>query len=115
MSEKTYRFGDEVITAPADLSVTQVREIWEAVHPSLANATAVEMEDGSVSFQVRAGTKGADKTYKFGEETITAPEDLSVAQVREIWEAVHPSLANATAVEMGDGSVEFQVRAGTKG
>ena len=115
MAEKTYRFGDEVITAPEDLSIDQVRKIWEAVHPSLANAEAVEQEDGSVSFQVRAGTKGSEKTYRFGDEVITAPEDLSIDQVRKIWEAVHPSLANAEAVEQEDGSVSFQVRAGTKG
>lgn len=58
MAEKTYRFGDETITANADLSVDAVRQAWEAVHPSLANAQAVELGDGSVRFEVRAGTKG---------------------------------------------------------
>lgn len=115
MAEKTYRFGDESITAPEDLTVDQVREIWQAVHPSLANAAAVQMEDGSVKFEVRAGSKGAEKTYRFGDESITAPEDLTVDQVREIWQAVHPSLANAAAVQMEDGSVKFEVRAGSKG
>ncbi|MFA5048334.1 MAG: hypothetical protein WC516_04925 [Patescibacteria group bacterium] len=115
MSERTYRFGEEVITAPEDLSIDQVRQVWEAVHPSLANAEAIQLEDGSVNFQVRAGTKGAERTYRFGEEVITAPEDLSIDQVRQVWEAVHPSLANAEAVQLEDGSVNFQVRAGTKG
>lgn len=115
MSERTYRFGEEVITAPEDLTIDQVRQVWEAVHPSLANAEAVQLEDGSVNFQVRAGTKGSERTYRFGEEVITAPEDLTIDQVRQVWEAVHPSLANAEAVQLEDGSVNFQVRAGTKG
>jgi PRTRC genetic system protein C len=56
--ERTFRFGDEVITAPVDLSPDEVRSVWEAVHPALANAEIQEEEDGSVSFRVRAGTKG---------------------------------------------------------
>ena len=58
MSEKTYHFGDETITASADLSVDQVRQAWEVVFPSLANAQAVELSDGSIRFETRAGTKG---------------------------------------------------------
>ena len=56
--ERTYKFGDETITAPEDLSVEQVRGIWERVHPQLANAEFAEEEDGSVRFSVSAGTKG---------------------------------------------------------
>ena len=113
--EKTYNFGEETITVAADLTVDQVRDIWCAVHPSIRNATAVQMEDGSVRFEVMAGTKGADKTYQFGEETIAVAADLTVDQVRDIWCAVHPSIRNATAVQMENGNVRFEVMAGTKG
>jgi hypothetical protein len=58
MAERTYRFGEESITADEELSTEQVRKIWEAVHPALANAEFVRNEDGSVDFSVRAGTKG---------------------------------------------------------
>lgn len=58
MAERTYRFGDETITAPEDLSADEVRTVWESVHPALANAEVQEEEDGSVTFRVRAGTKG---------------------------------------------------------
>lgn len=115
MSDKLYRFGEQTITVSDDLTVDQVREIWEPVHPSLANAEAMTLEDGSVRFEVRAGTKGSDKLYRFGEQTITVSDDLTVDQVREIWEPVHPSLANAEAMTLEDGSVRFEVRAGTKG
>jgi hypothetical protein len=55
--EKTYRFGDDEITAPEEMSVDTVRKIWEDVHPSLANAEFREV-DGAVVFEVKAGTKG---------------------------------------------------------
>lgn len=113
--EKTYRFGEEEITANENLTVAEVQKVWAAVHPALENAEAVAMEDGSTEFRVRAGTKGADKTYRFGEEEITANENLTVAEVQKVWAAVHPALENAEAVAMEDGSTDFRVRAGTKG
>lgn len=60
MSEETttYRFGDDSINAPSGMSVDDVREAWQEVHPALANAEAVTMEDGSVEFHVQAGSKG---------------------------------------------------------
>ncbi len=56
--ERTYRFGDETITAAVDIPVDDVRSVWEAVHPALANAEYQEEENGDVTFSVRAGTKG---------------------------------------------------------
>ena len=56
--ERTFRFGDETITASVDLSPDEVRSVWESVHPALANAEVQEEDDGSVTFRVRAGTKG---------------------------------------------------------
>ncbi len=60
MSEsiKKYRFGDDVIEAPADLSADDVREAWKEVHPALENAEILTAEDGTVEFHVRAGSKG---------------------------------------------------------
>lgn len=115
MSEKIYRFGDEEISVDADMNIDQVRQIWSGVHPSLANAEATMLEDGSVRFDVRAGTKGAEKIYRFGDEEISVDADMNVDQVRQIWSGVHPSLANAEATMLEDGSVRFDVRAGTKG
>jgi len=115
MSDRIYRFGEEKIEAPENLSPEDVRTAWAQVHPALENADIVTMEDDSVNFQVRAGTKGADRTYRFGEEKIEAPESLSPEVVRIAWAQVHPALENADIVTMEDGSVNFQVRAGTKG
>ena len=58
MADKVYRFNDEEITLPENLSVEEVRDTWAELHPALANAQAVVMEDGSTEFRVRAGTKG---------------------------------------------------------
>ena len=56
--EKTYKFGDDTITAPSDLSAEEVRDVWKNVHPALANAEIFEEEDGVVSFRTVSGSKG---------------------------------------------------------
>lgn len=56
--ERIYRFGDEEITAPTDLSAEEVRSTWASVHPALENSEIVEGEDGSVTFRQVGGTKG---------------------------------------------------------
>ena len=56
--EKTYKFGDDTITAPEDLSVEDVRNVWMAVHPALENAQVFAEEDGTVTFRNVSGTKG---------------------------------------------------------
>jgi hypothetical protein len=59
MSEmKKYRFGDDEIEAPADLSADDVREAWKDVHPALENAEVLMASDGTTEFHVRAGSKG---------------------------------------------------------
>jgi phage terminase small subunit len=115
MSERTYRFGEEKIEAPDTLSPEDVRSAWAQVHPALENADVIQMEDGSYDFRVRAGTKGAERTYRFGEEKIEAPDTLSPEDVRSAWAQVHPALENADVIQMEDGSYDFRVRAGTKG
>jgi len=57
--ERIYRFGDDEITAPVDMSAEEVRSVWaSAGHPALENAEIVENDDGSVTFHLRGGTKG---------------------------------------------------------
>jgi len=60
MSEEftIYRFMDEEIKAPADMSVDEVRAVWEDCHAAIANAEVVENPDGSYTFALRAGSKG---------------------------------------------------------
>ena len=53
-----YRYGEEEIEAPEEMSADEVREAWVRVHPGLANATAVQLEAGVMEFMTRAGTKG---------------------------------------------------------
>jgi len=55
------------------------------------------------------------RTYRFGGEEIEAPASLTPEAVRQAWAEVFPGLENAVAEEQEDGSVNFMVRAGTKG
>lgn len=55
---RVYRFGDDDIEAPTEMSVDQVREVWSSCHPALVNAEARTEEDGSVTFVVQGGSKG---------------------------------------------------------
>ena len=56
-----------------------------------------------------------NKKYRFNDEEIEAPANLRPEDVRDAWKAVHPALENAEILTASDGSVEFRVRAGTKG
>lgn len=58
MDTCVYRFGNEEIEVPSDLSYDDVRKAWTEIFPSLENAIAEKQEDGSVEFKVQAGTKG---------------------------------------------------------
>lgn len=58
MSNRVYRFGEEKIEAPDTVDVEDVRTAWSELFPALLNADAVQMEDGSYDFRVRAGNKG---------------------------------------------------------
>ena len=55
------------------------------------------------------------RTYRFGGNEIEASINLSPEQVRMAWAEVYPGLENAMVEERPDGSVDFTVRAGTKG
>lgn len=57
-SMKKYRYGDEEIEVPADVSVEEVQEAWKEVHPALENATTFIAQDGVTEFHVQAGSKG---------------------------------------------------------
>lgn len=55
---KTYRFGDHVIEAAADLDVEDVRTAWKESHPALENAQVMLNDNGEYEFYVSAGNKG---------------------------------------------------------
>lgn len=55
---RTYRFGGIVVEAAASLSPEDVKVAWGEVYPGIENAEIQELEDGSVEFVTRAGTKG---------------------------------------------------------
>lgn len=55
------------------------------------------------------------RTYRFGGEEIEAPASLDPETVKMAWSEVFPGLENAQIEEQEDGSVNFAVRAGSKG
>lgn len=55
------------------------------------------------------------RLYRFGDDSIDAPADMNIQEVREIWSEVHSGLENAEAIENDDGSVTFRQRGGSKG
>lgn len=55
------------------------------------------------------------RTYRFGGEEVEAPASMEPESVRQAWADVFPGLENASIEEQEDGSVNFVVRAGTKG
>lgn len=55
---RKYRFNDEEIEAPAEISPENVRAAWKKVHPALENAEILTAADGTIEFRVEAGTKG---------------------------------------------------------
>ena len=55
---KKYWFESHSIDVEEDLAVEEVRDLWAQMQPAVANADPVENTDGSVTFKVRAGTKG---------------------------------------------------------
>jgi hypothetical protein len=55
---KKYQFNGDEIEVSNDVAIEDVISAWKETHPSLANATYTENEDGTVVFSVVAGTKG---------------------------------------------------------
>lgn len=56
--QRVYRFGDEEIEVPVNISIEDVRATWSQLHPAIENAEAFQEEDGSVTFIQRSGSKG---------------------------------------------------------
>jgi len=56
--KRTYRYGTITVEHDADVPISQVQEAWASLYPDLTNAEAIEHDDNSVEFVVRAGTKG---------------------------------------------------------
>lgn len=107
--------NDEFPVTNDALSAEQVRKTFaDTMYPELANATAKE-EDGVITFELQAGTKGARKVVYNNDEYPVTNDDLTAEQVRKTFaETMYPELSNATAKEE-DGVITFELQAGTKG
>lgn len=110
----TVSYGDTSLTVPAGTSLASVKESMSRIFPELKNAEAI-LEGESITFKVKAGTKGSDSlTVSYGDTSLTVPAGTSLASVKESMSRIFPELKNSEAVLEGN-SITFKVKAGTKG
>ena len=115
MAQRKYVYGTNVIMQDAELEINEVQEALSQVFPELANATHEVAEDGTVTFLIRSGDKGATRKYVYGTNVITQDAELEINEVQEALSQVFPELANATYEVAEDGTVTFSIRSGDKG
>lgn len=95
------------------LTVAQIQASMSDIFPELKNATA-NVNGDTITFEVKAGTKGA-RTVNYGGNSLNIDDDtLTVAQIQASMSDIFPELKNATASVNGD-VITFEVKAGTKG
>lgn len=109
----TVSYGDTSLSVPAGTSLASVKESMSRIFPELKNADAV-LEGNSITFKVKAGTKGAGLTVSYGDTSLTVAEGTSLADVKASMSRIFPELKNAEAVLEGS-NITFKVKAGTKG
>lgn len=108
------KYNDNTINLPEGTTTEEAREALKGIYPEVANATAVETEEG-IEFKVQAGTKGSDELkVVYGENSISLPAGTSDEEAREALKGIYPEIANAQADRDGD-TLTFSVQAGTKG
>lgn len=114
MSEtKKAVYGSIVLDFPADTSSETIRQTLALTYPELANADILE-GDGTITFKVKSGTKGATIAAKYNDVSVDFPEGTSVETIRQTLSLTYPELANAEHT-VSAGAVTFKVKSGTKG
>lgn len=95
------------------LTVAQIQASMADIFPELKNATA-SVNGDVITFEVKAGTKGA-RVVEYGGNSLNIEDDtLTVAQIQASMADIFPELKNATASVDGQ-TIRFEVKAGTKG
>lgn len=107
-------YNDNTLTLPEGTTVEDARNALKAIYPEIANAEAVETDDG-IEFKVQAGKKGSDSLkVVYGDNTLSLPAGTSTEDARDALKAIYPEIANASADLDGD-TLTFSVQAGKKG
>ena len=107
-------YNDNVLVLPEGTSTEDARNSLKTIYPEIANATAVETEDG-IEFVVQAGKKGADLLkVVYGDNVLSLPADTTTEAARDSLKLIYPEIANASANREGD-TLTFNVEAGKKG
>lgn len=55
------------------------------------------------------------RTYRYGTLEVEYDASTPIEEVKAAWAGIYADLANADSIQHEDGTVEFVVRAGTKG
>jgi phage terminase Nu1 subunit (DNA packaging protein) len=109
----TVVYGDTTLAVEEGTSLNDVKASMAQIFPELKNAEAV-LSGSTITFQVKAGTKGSGLTVVYGDTTLAVEAGTSLADVKASMAQIFPELKNAEAVLSGS-TITFQVKAGTKG
>lgn len=110
----TVTYGDTSLTVAAGTSLADVKASMARIFPELKNAEAV-LEGQSITFKVKAGTKGADTLrVVYGDTSLEVAAGTSLNDVKASMSRIFPELKNSEAVLQGS-EIHFRVKAGTKG
>ena len=112
---RKFVYGSNTIEQSADVSIEDVKSAMTEFFPELENATYTIDEEGTVTFVVRAASKGATRKFVYGSNTIEQSADVSIEDVKSAMTEFFPELENATYTIDEDGTVTFVVRAASKG
>lgn len=108
-------YNENSINLPEGTSTEDARNALKGIYPEVANATAVETDEG-IRFVVQSGTKGADLRVLYGDNEISLPEGTSEQDARTALASIYPEVAGATAnYNEETNTIHFVVQSGTKG
>ena len=115
-TNRTVVYGANTLTIEdTTLTVADIQASMAEIFPEIKSAEAV-VNGSTITFQVKAGTKGmANRTVVYGANTLTIEDSsLSVADIQASMAEIFPEIKSAQAVVEGS-TIKFEVKAGTKG
>ena len=110
----TVVYGETTLAVPAGTSLDSVKASMSQIFPELKSAEAV-LQGSTITFKVKAGTKGADGlTVVYGDTRLAVEAGTSLEDVKASMSQIFPELKNAE-VKLSGSEIHFEVKAGTKG
>lgn len=113
MAEITVIYGDSTIKVPAGTELGALKKAMAENFPELTNPEVTQIDETTIKFAPKAGTKGLDVIY--GDTKIQVPDNTPMVSLKAAMAENFPELTGATVTEQEDGSVKFTPKAGTKG